>query len=248
MTALRLTLLVIFCFILESACSLTLVAPGPNDDETVPTRQLAGKFPVIEAAPAPMILKPDTKTKTIALDISNSVVLDQPIAGANLESIFGNLMFKRMMNDVQVPIYLVLESPGGEVEAAGAFMGAIVRIPNLVLVCGTCESAAAMIFEGKPMIPRLVTKNSYILMHEMYESIHPSTPQKEIDDFRIAGALLNKIFEARLGWTDERYKAAVVGSELIYQGNNIKEAGLADEYVNFTCDDYVNAFAPRVCP
>src|SRR6202158_5325535 len=62
------------------------------------------------------------------------------------------------------PLILVLNSSGGDVNAAASFSALANSYTNISLMCMYCASSAGWIFESS-VHPRLVAKKSQIMMH-----------------------------------------------------------------------------------
>lgn len=188
--------------------------------------------------------------REVNLTVNNTVVFDEEVTPNTVHNLFGALLFVRVNNDdLTQPIYLLIASPGGSYYEALRLKDIINSVPNLVVICKYCASAAGMLF-GTFTGPRYVINKSELLMHEMYvnhvTSIIASNPRfsislkKDSEDFN---ALLYK----RIGISKAVYQKKIKGTEWSLIGPDIVKFNLADEVVKVNCDAFMQVVAPVTC-
>lgn len=107
----------------------------------------------------------------IVLNTSNTVVMRGPIGGGSVTSVQLELVKQVIKRGLkQYPIYLVLDSPGGSIEAGFMFVNFAKHIPNLHTISIFSASMASAIVQELPG-ERLVTDNGTLMFHKAYAGI-----------------------------------------------------------------------------
>lgn len=198
-------------------------------------------------ATAPRLLHEARKEYSIAnpilvsLDPSNTVLL-----GVITEKSAAVTTLELMLREAAgvKDIYLILDSPGGEVDA-GIWLAENVKAMNaqyhnnIHLVVKHAASMAAMLLE---LIPgeRYIMPQAVLMFHNAAVQLQMQTAEHVDDIIKMLGELQKqlKITEtevaARMGLTWEQYHKAIE-NELWLHGNEIIEKDAADGIVTITC-------------
>ncbi len=186
--------------------------------------------------------------KPIQLTPNNVVMLQDEIDAAHMDTFLTAVTAKRAMLPVAEPLYIVIFSPGGDVEIAKVMSEYLNQVPNLRLICLSCASAAGWIFE-KSNKPRLVVPRSTIMMHEIRIMIVTPSLMRRIDPDDLArdGAEFNQIFAIRMSITPEAYLAKIQDTDWSVKADEMLKLKLADEKVTVQCAPFVRMMMPRTC-
>lgn len=188
-------------------------------------------------------------TKTVYLTEKNTVVYADMINTYSVDLVTAAIVAKRLFVPEQEPLYIVIGSYGGFYEQALILRFFLDRVPNLVLICYNCQSAAGLVFMTSAH-PRYVVKNSTLMMHEMYNphatAKFMSNPKlvesfvKSSDEFdrSIANVLKMKLKD---------YQKKVTDTSWVVRGKDIVKLGAADEVINVRCNAFIKTIAPLTC-
>lgn len=189
------------------------------------------------------------KTRMVSLTAANTLVFSQSINANSADLLVQALIGKRLQLPPEQTLYVVIESGGGEVNAAWGLKDALSLIPNTQLICRFCASAAGMIFAGSKA-KRLVTVQSELLMHEMYiphitaalvkNKTLMETFFKQSDDF-------NRVLYTVMRMPREEYEQRILGTDWSVFGAELVKLKLADELVQVQCDGRISMLAPNLC-
>jgi ATP-dependent Clp endopeptidase proteolytic subunit ClpP len=139
--------------------------------------------------------------------------------------------------DVRDPIYLVIDSPGGNIDVGIRFIEFANTIPNIKTICMFCASMAhafAQAINGE----RLATKTNIMMAHRAKGGIQGQFNDGELES-RLA--LYKKIVTEmeqtnadRIGVSLKEYKSKVV-NEWWTSGADSKAQGVVDDIVTVKC-------------
>lgn len=185
--------------------------------------------------------------RKISLNAYNTVMFSSEVNTVSIENALLTLSLKRQQLALPAPIYLIIDTTGGFMDAAEVFIKTILLAPELYLVCRDCQSAGAFMLEATTT-PRLVTAKSHIMLHHMTLTLLASTSASEIEEFRKESDLFDKVFYARMGITKESYQKKIEGHHTLdLIGEDIVKNKLADELVIIECDDHISGQFPDFC-
>lgn len=172
-----------------------------------------------------------------------SETIDKTTALSDIKSIAGS----RLMLPMDKTLYIIIASYGGDIDAAYAIERSISVLPNVKVICTYCASAAGHIFLASD-VPRLVVKNSKMMMHEVKQTMTAAECTKDrIEAFKKDSDDFNKIFEQKLGLTSKEYCLKIKDTNWTVDSAEMLKLGLADKLVSVKCDDFVKQIAPNTC-
>jgi ATP-dependent protease ClpP protease subunit len=193
--------------------------------------------------------KPMKERRVVHLNNVNTVILADHIGMVSVDTTVGALLGKRVMLPADETLYIVIASGGGEIDAALALHNFIGQLPNTVLICKYCASAASMIFADASH-PRLVTNKSVVLMHEMYMP-HVTAKMAQdssfVDAITAASDAFNEMIYKHIGITKEQYEDKILNTEWVVEGGDAVGLHLADELVRVECDTFESMLLPDTC-
>jgi len=137
------------------------------------------------------------------------------------------------------PIYLVLDSPGGELEAGRALIEFVKVTPNVRTITIFAASMAAITVESLPG-SRLITANGIMMFHRARGGIEGQFEVGELES-RLAQAKavvlgLEKGIAARMGITIDDYKAKAKDEYWLTAERALKDKAV-DKIVDIVCSD-----------
>ena len=176
--------------------------------------------------------------QTIGLTPKNSVVLRGIVndsSTTNIQLALAELDAER--GSQNFPIYLVIDSPGGSIDAGESFIQFAKTIPNLQTISIFAASMASAIVEGLPG-RRSVTQNGILMFHRAKGGFEGQFNDGEIEQelalFKSFVQSMEERNAARLKLTIDAYKAKVK-DEFWAFGDNTVTTGMADEVINIKC-------------
>jgi ATP-dependent protease ClpP protease subunit len=178
--------------------------------------------------------------RAIVLTATNTVVFNQEFTAATVDMAIASLLSKRAITPVGSPVYLYLDSPGGDVDASNTLVRAIKTISGVDVLCQNCASAAGYVLATAQY--RLVTPDSRILMHEMYlprVTAADLKDTKQIKEFIKKSDEFNRRIYSVIGISKKEYEDHIIGKRWIIYGEDIVPLHLADEMVTISCDTHI---------
>lgn len=178
------------------------------------------------------------QARTIELSSKNSVTFrgevdDNSAAEVQIQLI--NLVAKRGTD--AYPIYLVLDSPGGSIDAGLNFIEFTKTIPNLETVTLFAASMASAIVEQLPG-KRLITENGILMFHRAKGGLQGQFEDGELESrlalYKTMVRCMEQKAATRMNMSLATYKSAVK-DELWILGSESVSKKAADEVVNVTC-------------
>jgi ATP-dependent protease ClpP protease subunit len=146
-------------------------------------------------------------------------------------------------------LYIVIDSVGGTYDSAKYLRAELKKIPNIVLICSDCASAAGYIlatFEGK----RLVHRESEVMMHEMYLKNVTVTMINRMNEFESLihdSDEFNKAMRDVIGLSEDQYYEKIRDKEWTVYGKDIVKLHLADRMVEIRCYPSIRILSPKTC-
>ena len=191
----------------------------------------------------------DPLPRSVYLNIHNTAFISEEITPLSLEKDANYLIQKRVMLPADEILYIVIPSAGGQYRVELQLSRFIELMPNVVLICKYCASAAAALFVESTH-ERLVFKKSQVLMHEMYYPHFTAEMGKNpqyIESLASDSDDFNKVFYSRLKMSRKAYERKIMNTEYSLFGLNILKKGLADEYVLLSCDYDLSRILIETC-
>lgn len=138
----------------------------------------------------------------------------------------------------QYTIYLVLDSPGGDIEAGETFIEFAKTIPNLKTITMFAASMASAIAEALPG-ERLILESGVLMFHRARMQVSGQINEGELESRLESTKKLVTILEQRnadrLGLPLAEYKKRVVNELWMSGGPDAIEQHGADRVVSMTC-------------
>lgn len=174
----------------------------------------------------------------ITLTTYNSVVLRGPIDSDSVTTVEQDLITAvSRRGGKNYPIYLVIDSPGGDIIAGLSFIEFAKTIPNLSTVSMFSASMASAIVEALPG-ERLVTQNGILMFHRAQGGFQGYFENGEVESRLGTAKAIVQFMErnnaSRMKMTIEDYKR-LSQSELWLFGDDALSYRSADKTVDVTC-------------
>lgn len=174
----------------------------------------------------------------VILNSANTVVLRGEISGESVTTAqisLAKLALKRGAKNY--PIYLVLDSPGGSIEAGFMFIQFTKMIRNLQTISIFSASMASAIVEAVPG-RRLVTENGTLMFHQAYAgaegTVEVGSLESRVYYIKRRVQQLEKINSDRMKMDLEYYKS-LVSREMWLDADDSIKANAADTVVDIMC-------------
>lgn len=192
-----------------------------------------------QAAANELLLLTSANTVTLRGPVTDSSVLDTQLKLFKLVAIRGAK---------QYPLYLVLDSPGGSIDAGLGFIEFAKTIRNLKTISIFAASMASGIAQALPG-ERLITQNGITMFHRAAGRFQGYFETGEVESHLELSKSIMRVMEAtnatRLKMTIPAYKEAVHNELWIYSGNNITQSA-ADKVVDLECSNALVALKEQV--
>lgn len=176
----------------------------------------------------------DTPPTSIHLTPTNHVTLSGPISPESVRE--ASLKLHRLPSQ-GMPLYLVLNSPGGDIRAGIEFLESIKSIKNLHTITINGASMASNIAQSIPG-KRYVTESSSMMFHRAAGGIQGAFESGELENrlayWKSIVLSIEKKNASRIGISIEKYKANVLSEWWIY-GKDLISQGVADEIITISC-------------
>lgn len=174
----------------------------------------------------------------ITLDVSNTVVLRGPIDDTTAQACQFNLFMAAMKRgNSNRPLYLVLDSPGGSIDAGLALIEFAKTIPNLHTITLFGASMASAIVEHLPG-ERLITQTGTLMFHRAYGGFRGQFETGELESRLYAAKRMvlgmERVNAGRMRMRVEDYKG-LVKDELWLDAEQSKQYRAADRIVDVAC-------------
>ncbi len=187
-----------------------------------------------------MLISSFAWAKDINLNTKNTVILrgsvdDSSVQKAQMD--LAKLVAERRSSDM--PIYLVIDSPGGSVTSGLAFIQFAKKIKNLHTIsmfAASMGSAIAELLPGR----RYITEDGIMMFHRAKGSFQGQFGNGEVESKlglwkKIIGKM-EQDMSARIGISWETYKVRRL-NEWWVLGHEAAKLGVADEQIDITCSN-----------
>ncbi len=194
-----------------------------------------------------VMLPPEVQLPVIELTQANTILLDQGTYPQYGMIFIMTALMQRATLPADQTMYVLIYSPGGRTDVAESMAEALNSLPNTNLVCVECASSAAWIFQ-KSTAARLIVPNTRSLMHEIADTVRPSTIDTyDAKGLKEAGEKFNQIFMERANMSVEEYHERIDGKDWEVDAAEMMKLNLADALVTFHCDEAVATAMPLAC-
>jgi ATP-dependent protease ClpP protease subunit len=187
-----------------------------------------------------MLISFGVAARTVDLTPENSVLIRGEISDESVEQAMSSLrsaVTKR--GPLDYTIYLVLDSPGGSIDAGNAFIEYAKSINNLKTVTFFAASMASAIVQALPG-ERLIIETGTLMFHRarggFQGQFETGEVESRLDWAKQTVRLLERINADRMKMSIPKYKALVVNELWLFGSMAVKRNG-ADEVVTVTCSD-----------
>lgn len=182
-------------------------------------------------------LRPQEPSKVI-LNTKNTVLLRGAISGSSMISVTHNLLDAiAERGNKDYPIYLVIDSPGGEVFAAMNFVDFFSQFDNIKTICMYCASAAHMIAQLMPG-ERLVQETGFYMAHRARATFSGQFNPGEVEQrLKLVSSYITDIEKrvaARIGISLREYRKRITNEWYSTAGQAIEE-NVTDHVVKLEC-------------
>jgi len=187
--------------------------------------------------------------ETVYLTGKNTVILDGTITDRYVDTFATAIVAKRILLMPEETLYVVIDSTGGWYSSAQTLHAFLGGVPNVKMVCVQCASAAGYIF-ATANVPRLVTPDSSLMMHEMFMQHVTAADVRDEDkmkDFLKSSDEFNRLMYKQIGMSREKYEEKIRNDVWTVEGSEIVDLHLADKVVGLSCDAYVTHLMPDAC-
>jgi ATP-dependent protease ClpP protease subunit len=187
--------------------------------------------PILSPAQVPMHTK-------IVLSTANTVSIRGPIdGGTTTAAIIELIILATVRGNANYPLYLVLDTPGGEITSGLDFIEFAKTIPNLHTISLFAASMGSAIQQSLPG-KRFVTGNSTIMFHKAKGTFSGEFETGEVESqLRHAKVLVNrmqKVNASRMKMTIQEYEQKVT-DEWWVDSSEAVQLNVADELVDIYC-------------
>ncbi len=177
-------------------------------------------------------------SKTIELTPENTIVLRNEINDKTVSKLQEELAQKVVQRGLKgYTLYLVLDSPGGSIDAGLNFIEFAKTIPNLETVTLFAASMASAIVEALPG-KRNVTSTGILMFHRAKGSVggqfESGELESRLDFYKKIVRNMEQINADRMSMTLQTYKDKVINELWILGKDAVKEKA-ADEVVSIYC-------------
>lgn len=178
------------------------------------------------------------KAESLQLTTGNTVVFRGVVDGGSITDAMLKLSeLSRTRGKASYPIYLVLDSPGGSIDAGLSFIEYAKTLPNVQTVSIFAASMASGIVEALPG-KRYVTNQGVLMFHRARGSLQGQFEEGELESelafFKSIVLGMEKTNAARIGISIQDYKSKVM-NEWWLCGQQAIGANAADAVVDLQC-------------
>lgn len=181
---------------------------------------------------------PKGSNEQVRLNSSNTVTFRGVVTDSSTTDVLlslTKLVVKR--GNATYPIYLVLDSPGGAVDAGLSFIEVAKVIPNLRTISLFAASMASAIVEAIPG-SRLITGNGVIMFHraagQFAGQFEVGELETRVEEAKVTVRGMEQSNASRMGMSLMDYKAKVVNEWWIHSEEAIRK-NAADKIVDIVC-------------
>ncbi len=180
------------------------------------------------------------QNEQVQLNSNNTIVLRDEISWGSVTSTMAKItakVVKRSLNKYEYPLYLVLDSPGGDLEAGLAFIQYAKTVKNLHTITLFSASMASGIVEALPG-RRMITDDGVLMFHRAKAGVEGQVETGELET-RLANIkrLVRRMEQAnadRLQIDLAEYKSRVVNEYWLDSNAAITDRAM-DKIVDVVC-------------
>lgn len=192
----------------------------------------------VSLASAPMTPANNSVMRVITLNADNTIAMRGPI----MDDMVRRTQLKLLELDAKrgnknYPLYLVIDSPGGSIDAGNDFIEVAKTIKNLKTIVLFAASMASAIQQSIPG-ERLITESGIDMFHRAAGSFDGQFEDGEVESrLDLAKQIVRNLERTnanRIGISIPEYKAKVV-NEWWAVGSNAVKANMADAVVSVQC-------------
>jgi len=185
-----------------------------------------------------VVANSDTPNSVVQLDLNNTVTFRSEVSSESVNKAILELqVLVEKRGNKDYPIYLVIDSPGGDIYAGLSFIEFTKNIKNLKTISLFAASMASAFVEHLPG-ERLVLENSVLMFHRAAGRFQGQFNNGEVESqLALWKSIVQDMEEKnakRMGMPIEDYKNKVKDELWIYGKNNVS-TGAADKVVNVQC-------------
>lgn len=177
----------------------------------------------------------------LVLNSENTVVLNWVVTDQSVAQLTQQIFAISQSLPKSKPIYLVLDTPGGSVQAGNALIDGLKGIPQEVKTVNLFS--ASMGFQiAQNLGERLVTTNSTMMSHLAAGGIEGTIPgslNARLEYWSSISEKLDVQAAKRLHLSKAEYAAKIQNEYWVYGEDNVTQK-LADRLVTVSCDDTMN--------
>ena len=181
-------------------------------------------------------------TETITLTKDNHVYIDSEITDELVSKISKQLVIlSSKRKDESIPLYIVLNSPGGSVFAGESFIQFVKHIKNIHTISIFAASMAHAIVQGLPG-KRYGTEHSLLMAHRAKGNFSGQFETGEVESLlQVLKNYVKRLEQRaanRIGISLEKYKQKIIGEWWSTSEESIEE-NILDEIVEVKCSKYL---------
>lgn len=213
---------------------LTLILVSVQGDSKLP--ELGSYKPDVSK-----VLKQSKITRTtevIRLTEDNMVVLDQDFNDESVSRVMLELQSTSSKMKKSGTIYLVMNSPGGSVEAGLSLITFAKALPQKIkTLCIFCASMS--FYTVQSLGERLVLPNATLMAHRATFQLPMGQPGRIINKYKFVMTQLeslDRLSASRMGLPYAKYLSLIQDEYWVYGSNAVKD-GAADRVVLASCSD-----------
>lgn len=193
---------------------------------------------ILKALALTLLLTTTAHGRTVTITPENAVIINEAITGASVTTAIQSLAsLDAERTDKREKIYIVLNSPGGDIDEADKLINFANTVKNIETICINCYSAAFYIIQ-KIKAKRLAILNNKMMMHQIYinynEDLTIEVLEKILKQLKLYNEVIAKSLSSRIGITLERYKKLVKDEWWIYAQESV-ELNIVDETIQLKC-------------
>lgn len=223
--------------IYQEKAEATNQSVAPKQEVKIPE---ASKTPIL-LDPSPKILpivsKPDNKQEVIVLGKKNTILFRGVVNMLSVAKIQNEALRMSLKLPPSTPIYLVLDTPGGSVEAGNILIDTLRALPNKVHTINLF-SASMGFHIAESLDDRLILPSGTLMSHRMsVGGISGQVPGEAVTSINYALRLaerMDKQASKRLGMSFNDYRA-LIQNEVWLDGQDAVDAHFADREVLAIC-------------
>jgi len=191
---------------------------------------------------------PNKPIETVTMTAQNTMVLEGEFTAVSVNTWFNAIIGKRVMVPQDQNIYLIINSGGGQYDQAVVLRKLIAQLPNVVVICKYCGSAAGYI--QATSLHRLVVANSRMIMHEMFwqhataKLVHNT---RAIEGLQRSSDEFDEAIYSVIGMSKADYEKKITDTEWSVDSEEMVKLHLAQKIVKLDCDVYISYLAPHTC-